>query len=391
MVLRASGGKVEELTAQRLEHTPFNEDALQKLLAEHPELLPVREIEPAYVPLACAGREVDTRAGPIDLLFVTPTGNLVVVETKLWRNAEARRSVVAQILDYAKALARLSYREFDALVVKATGRRLADLARGICANPEEEFDEQEFVDAVTRNLRACRLLLLIVGEGIREGVEELTNLLQDSGGRRFSLALIELPLYRLEKTDFPLLVAPRVIAHTKEILRAVVELRHVSPSQVEVLSAPTTTPSDTGARTTLSEEDFLSALQRAAPGTEAPTRSLLARLESLGCVLNWVQSGVSVRVEAPPESGKYFTLLVITKNASCYLGWLERVEARGYGPEIARAYERQLAALGLRYNWETRSGPMVTLAPVLNHADQLTAAVTQFIGALRKADDEREE
>lgn len=50
------------------------------------------------------------------MLYVTPTGRLAVVEAKLWRNPEARRKVIAQILDYAKELSRWSYETIDARI-----------------------------------------------------------------------------------------------------------------------------------------------------------------------------------------------------------------------------------------------------------------------------------
>jgi len=37
------------------------------------------------------------------------SGYLTLVETKLWRNPESRRTVIGQIIDYAKELSRLSY------------------------------------------------------------------------------------------------------------------------------------------------------------------------------------------------------------------------------------------------------------------------------------------
>ena len=39
-------------------------------------------------------------------------GYITLVETKLWRNPDARRSVVAQIIDYAKELADWTYEKF---------------------------------------------------------------------------------------------------------------------------------------------------------------------------------------------------------------------------------------------------------------------------------------
>src|ERR1700749_185485 len=64
-------------------------------------------------------RELNPPAGPSDNFMVTPSGLPVLVECKLWRNPEARREVVTQILDYAKELSRWSssdvvYRGSDA-------------------------------------------------------------------------------------------------------------------------------------------------------------------------------------------------------------------------------------------------------------------------------------
>jgi len=53
--------------------------------------------------------ELQTTCGSIDLLFVNSEGMITIVETKLWRNPEARRKVVTQIIDYAKDLAKWSY------------------------------------------------------------------------------------------------------------------------------------------------------------------------------------------------------------------------------------------------------------------------------------------
>jgi RecB family endonuclease NucS len=59
-----------------------------------------------FVPL-CTERR--TPAGPIDIAFINPAGRLTLVEFKLWRNAEARRKVVAPALDYARTIKGWSY------------------------------------------------------------------------------------------------------------------------------------------------------------------------------------------------------------------------------------------------------------------------------------------
>src|SRR5207249_11202437 len=104
----------DNLESDALERVPLtetpSEDWLQRVLDDSPELLPLREIdERVEPPLLSLGREISTPAGPIDNLFLSRNGYLVVVETKLWRNPEARRQVVAQLMDYAVQLRKWRY------------------------------------------------------------------------------------------------------------------------------------------------------------------------------------------------------------------------------------------------------------------------------------------
>ena len=69
----------------------------------HPSLLPVDQIEPAFNTVVPICIELPMKSGFLDNLLVTPAGDLALVECKLWRNPEARREVVAQIIHYAGA------------------------------------------------------------------------------------------------------------------------------------------------------------------------------------------------------------------------------------------------------------------------------------------------
>jgi hypothetical protein len=81
---------------------------IQALVHEHPACLPIAEIDAMFSDAVPICTELNTPAGPIDNFMVTPSGLPVIVECKLWRNPEARREVVSQILDYAKELSRWS-------------------------------------------------------------------------------------------------------------------------------------------------------------------------------------------------------------------------------------------------------------------------------------------
>jgi hypothetical protein len=93
---------------------------LQKLIFRFPQLLPVREIEPGFSPIVPVCLELPTPAGNVDNLFITESGDLVIAECKLWRNPQARREVVAQVIDYAHGMSAWTYRDLEDAVQKSS-------------------------------------------------------------------------------------------------------------------------------------------------------------------------------------------------------------------------------------------------------------------------------
>lgn len=220
--------KAGEKSAVRLE--PLNlhgagravsEADIQNFIHEHPTVLPIAEVDPMFAGAVSVCRELTTSAGSIDNFMVTPSGLPVLVECKLWRNPEGRREVVGQILDYAKELSRWSSSDVQRIVsrrLNRTGNPLLEIVRA--ADPT--VDEVAFNDALSANLRRGRFLLLIVGDGIREGTEAIAEYLQRHAGLHFSLGLVELPIYELP--DGGRLVAPRILARANIITRNVISL-----------------------------------------------------------------------------------------------------------------------------------------------------------------------
>ena len=213
--------------ARRLERIPLNAGAegnfseawLQRVLFEQPTTLPVKEIDPHIGPLVPVCMELETGAGPADILFITPSGQIVLVETKLWRNPEARREVLAQILDYAKQLTGWSYDDLAREASRSSGQGPGYLLRRVI-DSHPSLDAAVFVDGVNRSLKSGDFLLLIVGDGIRSGAESLVGFLQQYGNLRFSLGLIEAAAYRLSEDE--ILLQPRILARTEVLTRMVI-------------------------------------------------------------------------------------------------------------------------------------------------------------------------
>ncbi|MFP3554940.1 hypothetical protein SB861_30160 [Paraburkholderia sp. SIMBA_049] len=197
----------------------YSEADLQRTIHAHPSCLPVAEIDPIFAEPIAICTELGTPAGPIDNFLVTPSGLPVLVECKLWRNPEARREVVGQILDYAKELTRWSSSDLQR-EVRNRLKRSGDPILETVLTAAPDTDEIQFNDALTANLRRGRFLLLIVGDGIREGVEAISDYLQTHAGLHFTLGLVEMRMF--STPDGSRLIVPRVLARTKVLTRTVV-------------------------------------------------------------------------------------------------------------------------------------------------------------------------
>jgi hypothetical protein len=210
-------GKTEYLERLSLGDGGFSESWLQNKLYENPQSLPLGEIDPSYQAICPLCMEMNTNAGPIDIVYITPQGRLVVVETKLWRNPESRRKVIGQILDYAKELTKWSYADLQREVSRRTG---------IKGNPPYTFvskhypdiDESIFIDGVTYSLQNGDFMLIIAGDGIRRDAEGIVQFLQDVGHLRFTLAMIETAVYKHQSKEL-FVIQPRTLVKTQLVKR----------------------------------------------------------------------------------------------------------------------------------------------------------------------------
>lgn len=298
---------------------------LQDLIRRCPEVLPVAEIEPAFSPLIAIGIEVPTNVGPIDNLYVSPGGYITIAETKLWKNPEARREVVGQIIDYAKERRSWSYDVLEKHV-RNYNQQFRDGELGIFDTLQryEQLDASEeagIVDSVNRNLENGRFLLLVVGDGIRESVEAMADFLASTPRLHFTLALVELELYELsEDAAGRLLVIPHVIARTREITRAVVRVEGDAKSIQIGIDTQVGAGQGTRRSPTLTEGDYFSQLaQRVASEDVAFARKIKEDAEARGCIIDWKAASFVIKLPDPGGSGSQLTLLVVQTNGNAYV------------------------------------------------------------------------
>ena len=267
----------------------YDENWLQNLLHDQPDILPIGQIEPGFGVAVPVARELSCGHGYVDNLYVTPTGEIILVEAKLWSNPQARREVVAQALDYVAALMRLDYEGLELAVGNAAGNK--HKLYSYFNNHPDAVGEADFIDAVSNNLKRGRMLVLVVGDGIRREAEAMASLLQSHAGAHFTFALVELAMWRNVATG-DILVVPDTLAQTVMIERGVVRLENGVLQVGSALARVADKPQS------ISEEMFYEELEKIDPALPSSIQAFLRLVEPMG-VYSDLKSSLSMKIDLP--------------------------------------------------------------------------------------------
>ena len=392
-IVSGDGGTTETLDRVDLADHNVSEGWLQRLVAEHPGILPIDDFDASFAPLISIGREVQSGAGPIDVLFVSPNATVTIVETKLWRNPEARRQVVGQIIDYAAALARWSYKDLDAVARAFRQKSLWELAQ-VDDLPEARMTEQAFVDAVARNLRLGRFLLLIVGDGIREEVERMVDYVQAQPHLQFTLGLVELRVFERTASG-ERVVVPSVVARTTEVTRAVVEVNVVPDGNGWVVVSVPPPDSGGGPKGTLNESEFFDALSDSVGEDDVEfVRAIRQELEADSrFVLEWKKGSFMVKRRKLLAGAPNLTMLGFRVGGDAFIGWLgQQLPKNGVNPQRATEYATRSAEIvgtSVHPQFSDAWAHSVSVARVKEVWLELRAYISEFVDALDpQTDDE---
>ncbi len=371
------------------------EATLRDLIAEHPDILPVHDLDPSYGRLITVTRELSIPGvGFVDVLLMDEHGRLVVVECKLWRNPQARREVVGQILDYARELSRFGYEDLQRQVSIAT-RRQGNVLHALAQEAGGTLAEAEFVDRVTRDLAAGRFLLLIVGDGIAEGTRRIGEYLRGQPGLAFSFGLIEMAEYRHVDANGAerRIMQPRVLAQTavieRHVIRSEVPGIVIDEAAADVRNARPTTSnsaapcgtSDAGARWRSFADRLIGEMRFDDPGQPAP------------------RNGGTGWIRVPLPDGLYVNVYRTTTGGGT-LGAQVRFagdEGRAHFDALLDqrdGIDAEFAAAGLAApNWQEGDTPMLSITtPAPPGSDEaaeesqrrwMALAANQFVNTLR--------
>jgi len=346
----ASGQKLQHITIQE---RAYDEIWLQDVLRRHPDILPVDEIETVFYPLVPIGREVVTETGAIDNLFISHRGYLVLIETKLWRNPEAKREVIAQAIDYGSSLSKWNYNRLNG-VAKEYTKRYENTELELVDWVEKQGGPVEggryfFEETVAKNLRLGRFLTLIVGDKIRQSVVEMLDYVNKYPQLAMDIALVELHCFRWGelKDSWPLLIVPNIVARTEIVERSIIQVT-INPEgtpQIDV-QQERVQPEDKGRRrVTLTEEAFWELLKEKSPVYyESIHRFIDEYRERDGIRVDPTDAGMAIRLDIQ-DSGQQVSLFIANKNAELWV-WPETVrrqlERAALDHTLAESYRSQM-------------------------------------------------
>lgn len=229
-LLAVSEGSVRAWSPTTIRELGQNEDYLEQLIGKAPGLLGLEDLRTHVAgPYAAFHQlEVETPLGNTiapDIVFLTASGHLVVVEVKLADNQSLNGRDVAQVVDYAASIAAYTEQELTELFDRdlGPGARFSDVVRKHlpgCAASSAVATE------LVRKIRAAEIHLAIAcdqaPEGLREFVASVTA--QHALGP-YELRVCELvPYVGPEGAAGGIFLVPTGMIRTEVVARTVVEV-----------------------------------------------------------------------------------------------------------------------------------------------------------------------
>ncbi len=202
-----------------------DEDMLQRLVNDNPEVLPLGDLSDDVPPLFIVAREATLDNGNVDVIGVDWNGLITVIECKLDRNPEVKRKVIGQILGYAAYLWGMTYEAFEQKIARVyfdSNRCPRSDLKGVALDeamerfvqgqkkqsPDVEWSREAFRQAVTTNLTEGRFRLLIVVDKVNDELRRTVEYLNACTDPTFEVLCAELRYFSTEHTQ---LLVPAVM------------------------------------------------------------------------------------------------------------------------------------------------------------------------------------
>jgi hypothetical protein len=239
---------------------------------------------------------------------------------------------------------------------------------------------EPLIDGISRSLKRGDFLLLVVGDGIRSGLQQIAGLLQNRATLGFSFGLVEMAIYGGKDHQGPYYVQPRLLLQTEIVTRTVFVVGESPQTKVQDV-----TPA--GRPQTISEQEFFSSLASVDPNLPDRLREFLAQCRALGCDPGLKQA-LAIYVDDP--TGGRLNIGGIRKTGRVEI-WSAARQDLQVGEPIGRRYLDRVAAflgnatvkddLASPADWHVRykGNSLIPLEIMLNHSKEWLAAIQELI------------
>lgn len=253
-----------------------DEHSLQEVMKDRVQLIPSDDLGLDGT-LRVLGRETALASGRIDLLCLSRSGELVLIEFKTGPQNPDFRHALAQVVDYGSDLWRLSPDEFDHGVVRtylASGHHAGptggtDLTTAVRAAWQLSHDDESALrDRLTQVLRTGDFHYVIAAQRFTPTMERSVDYLNATmrHGRFFLVEII-----RLEGAEY--------VGHAAQVVAS---------------------PAGRAANGTTGKANEVDFLERISDGAyRSAMRDIFARANTLGLLIAWGTRGASMRMRTP--------------------------------------------------------------------------------------------
>lgn len=295
--------------AQILDKSVIEKEAyLQKYIQNNPESIPIYEIDEDKK-LFVAKREFPTNAGPIDVLAFDESGEIYVVETKLYKNPD-KRLVIAQVLDYGAALWK-HYNDFNEFIeiLNQETRKIFSLNFQDKLKEFFDLDDEQIelaLDMFQQNLNEGNIKFVILMDKIGDRLKDL--ILYVNQNSQFDIYAVQIEYYKYEEYE---IMIPKVFgAEVKKSIKK----------------------SSTSTRIYWNAEGFQNELQKLNSNIRFKIMELLDFAKKENCLEGWGTGKIpafNFKIDNPVRIGKKLTVFTIWSDGNINIGhWLGSVRKK---------------------------------------------------------------
>lgn len=217
----------------------------QAIIANNPEIITeVPELGLVNTEIVLAYREYSTISGPIDILLIGSNAEIILIETKLLKNSDSTRTVVAQIIDYIKAFGNETLDAFFKKVEGASNTFIKNYQRN-----------SNFSALLDKNIKTGNYTVIVVGDHVHPNVLGMIESIQAAPHLAFQIYLLELDSYALNAEE--ILITPKLVANTVEVERSVIRIEIDAPHKGYKIIAEAPDKKGKGSKPILSWEEYL--------------------------------------------------------------------------------------------------------------------------------------